>query len=228
MRLHWQRSATVRIVNFDSAKCQTAPVMELHEAIARRRMVRSFAADPLDPALLDQILLDSLRSPTAGNTRGVAWVTLEGPAQTSLYWECATDEEWRTTFSSWSTGLRRAPAVLLAYTSPEAYVNRYAETDKAPSGLGNGAEAWPIPYWYGDAAFAVMALLLSAVDSGLGACVLGNFRGEQELAVRLAIPPDWRLFCAVPLGRPDGAQHRSSSLDRPGPSLAARIHRGRW
>jgi nitroreductase len=202
--------------------------MELHQAIVRRRMVRSFAADLIDPGLLDHILLDTLRSPTAGNARGVAWVTLEGPAQTSLYWESATDEEWRSKFASWSEGLQRAPAVLLAYTSPEAYVNRYAETDKASSGLGSGADAWPIPYWYGDAAFAVMTLLLSAVDSGLGACVLGNFRGEQELAVRLAIPPGWRLFCAVLLGRPDGEQHRSASLDRPGPSLAARIHRGHW
>ena len=202
--------------------------MELHEAISKRRMVRSFATDPLDAALLDRILLDALRSPTAGNTRGVAWVALEGPTQTSLYWESTTDEEWRTKFASWADGLRRAPVVLLAYSSPDAYVTRYAEADKASSGLGEHAESWPIPYWYGDAAFAVMSVLLSAADQGLGACVLGNFRGEEQLAARLAVPAEWRLFCAVLLGRPDGDDHRSASLDRAGPSRTERIHRGRW
>ncbi len=194
--------------------------MELHEAITKRRMVRSFDPEPLAPGVLDRILLDALRSPTAGNTRGVAWVALEGPAQTSLYWDSTTDEEWRSTFSSWSSGLQRAPVVLLAYTSASAYVARYAEEDKAASGLGRHSEAWSVPYWYGDAAFAVMTVLLGAVDQGLGACVLGNFRGEEELAARLAVPPDWRLFCAVPLGRADVEDHRSGSLDRPGPTRA--------
>jgi nitroreductase len=202
--------------------------MELREAISKRRMVRSFAADPLDHALLDRILLDTLRSPTAGNTRGVAWVALEGPAQTSLYWESTTDEEWRTRFASWADGLRRAPTVLLAYTSPDAYLARYAEADKASSGLGDDPESWPIPYWYGDAGCAVMTVLLSAVDQGLGACVLGNFRGEERLAARLAVPPGWRFFCAVLLGRPDGEDHRSASLDRPGLTPLERIHRGHW
>ena len=118
--------------------------------------------------------------------------------------------------------------VLLAYTSPDAYVARYSEGDKAVSGLGAGQEAWPVPYWVGDAAFAVMAVLLGAVDAGLGACILGTFRGEAALAERLGVPGGWRLFCAVLLGRPDGRDHRSASLDRAGPGTAERIHHVRW
>ncbi len=105
---------------------------------------------------------------------------------------------------------------------------RYGEPDKSGSGLGDGPERWPVPYWIGDAAFGVMAVLLEAVDAGLGACILGAFRGEAELAARLGVPTEWRLFCAVVLGRPDGNDHRSPSLDRPGPTDAERIHRGRW
>ena len=62
-----------------------------------------------------------------------------------------------------------------------------------------------------------MSVLLGAVDAGLGACILGSFRGESELAGALGVPEGWRLFCAVALGRPDGHDHRSASLDRPGP-----------
>jgi nitroreductase len=202
--------------------------MELHEAIRRRAMVRSFSSEPVGAGVVDRLLDAALRSPTAGNTGGTAWVVLEGPAQTSAYFDATTDEDWRRNYSNWSEGLQRAPVVLLAYASPEAYVARYAEPDKREAGLGEGDEAWPMPYWYGDAAFGVMAVLLGAVDAGLGATILGTFRGEEELARRLDVPGGWRLFCAVLLGHPDGRDHRSASLDRPRPRRAARVHRGRW
>ena len=202
--------------------------MELHDVIRRRAMVRSFSAEPVDPGVVDRILADALRSPTAGNTGGTAWVVLEGPEQTAAYFGATTDEEWRHAYRDWSEGLARAPVVLLAYMSPGSYLARYAEADKVAAGLGTGEDAWPVPYWVGDAAFGVMAVLLGAVDAGLGACILGTFRGEDELAVRLGVPGAWKLFCAVLLGHPDGGDHRSASLDRAGPSKAARIHRGRW
>ncbi len=191
-------------------------------------MVRSFSAEPLDPAVVDEILHAALRSPTAGNTGGTAWVVLEGPEQTAAYFEASTDTAWRARNRDRMEGLVRAPVVLLAYASPEAYVSRYAEADKSASGLGAGAEQWPVPYWYGDAAFGVMAVLLGAVDAGLGACIIGTFRGEAELATRLGVPAGWRLFCAVVLGRPDGHDRRSPSLDRPHPDSPARVHRARW
>jgi len=191
-------------------------------------MVRSFSSRPVDRSEVDRILLAALRSPTAGNTKGTAWVVLEGPEQTARYFDATTDETWRNHYKEWSDGLARAPVVLLAYTSPDTYVARYAEVDKAAAGLGDSEAAWPVPYWIGDAAFGVMAVLLGAVDAGLGACILGTFRGEAELGARLDVPAGWRLFCAVLLGHPDGLDHRSASVDRVGPTASERIHRGRW
>jgi nitroreductase len=191
-------------------------------------MVRSFATTPVDPAVVDRIVLQALRSPTAGNAGGTAWVVLEGPAQTSLYFDATTDESWRSEHPQWHAGLSRAPVVLLAYASSESYVDRYGEHDKAGSGLGEGPERWPVPYWTGDAAFGVMAALLGAVDAGLGTCILGAFRGEAELARVLGVPDEWRLFCAVVVGHPDGNDRRSPSLDRPLPPRSTRLHRGRW
>jgi nitroreductase len=204
--------------------------MDLQEAIRRRAMVRSFATDPVDPVVLQTIMQAALRAPSAGNTAGTSWVILEGPAETSLYWQATTDEVWRTT-SARSPGLRRAPVILLAYASASAYVARYAEADKEGSGsLGLDAAEWPVPYWLGDAAFGVMTVLLCAVEAGLGACVLGNFRGEKALASALGVPEAeaWSLFCAVLLGHPDGDDRPSSSLDRPKPDPDQRVHRGSW
>ena len=41
---------------------------------------------------------------------------------------------------------------------------------------------WVVPYWYVDAAFATMTLLLGATEAGIGAAFLGNFRGEDRAA----------------------------------------------
>ena len=202
--------------------------MEFHEVVRRRAMVRSFSSEAVDRPILDRILQAALRSPTAGNTGGTAWVVLEGDGETAAYWEATTDQAWRRRNPERYEGLRRAPVVLLAYSCADLYVARYGEPDKPASRLGKGAEHWPVPYWIGDAAFGVMVVLLGAVEAGLGACILGSFRGEAELADAFGVPPGWRLFCAVALGRPDGAGHPSPSLGRPLPPASERIHRGGW
>jgi nitroreductase len=206
--------------------------MEIGEAIVRRRMVRSFATEPLDAALVDRLLADPLRAPSAGNTRGVSWLVLTGP-ETEVYWRHATTEAWRRDSDRYP-GLSRAPVVALSMCSPAAYVERYGEADKASSGLGppesggGGAAAWTVPYWYGDAAFSVMALLLGATANGIATAFLGTFRGEEPLLAALGVPGGWRLFGTVLLGRPDGRDHRSPSLARPPGVGVGTVHRGRW
>jgi nitroreductase len=207
--------------------------VELHEAIRRRVMVRSFSPDPVDPEVVELLVEAALRAPTAGNTGGTQWVILTRPEEVAAYWSATTDAQWQARSARWP-GLRQAPVVLLAYASASAYVSRYAESDKAPSASGPGPElgvspeGWPVPYWTGDAAFGVMTVLLAAVDAGLGACFLGNFRGEAALATQLGVAEGWHLFGSVVLGHPDGHDHASPSLSRPRPGLEARVHRGRW
>ena len=205
--------------------------MEVTEAIRQRRMVRSFAADPVDPELLDRLLDASLRGPSAGNTQGVAWVLLCGP-ETAAYWQHATTAEWRSGSERYA-GMSRAPVVALSLCSPTAYVERYGEPDKEGSGLGpsedgDGTGSWPIPYWFGDAGCSTMLLLLGATAAGLGAAFLGNFRGEGELLDALDVPAGWRLFGAVLIGAPDGKDHPSGSRGRRPTTGAGAVHRSRW
>ena len=207
--------------------------MDFREALAARRMVRSFSSQQLPPGVAERMLDDALRAPTAGHSCGTAWVLLMGADETGRYWSSTTTPEWRKRSARWE-GLSRAPVVALSYTNPSTYVERYGEEDKRRSGLGpagdggGGEAAWAVPYWYGDAAFSVMTLLLAATVEGLGASFLGNFRGEERLAATLGVPTSWRLFGAVALGYPDGGDRRSASLERRRPERASRIHRGRW
>jgi nitroreductase len=210
--------------------------MELTEVLRHRQMVRSFADRDVELGVVNRLVRDALRSPSAGNTGGTAFLLLAGGDETAQYWRHATTEDWRGR-SARFPGLSRAPVILLSLAWPAAYVRRYGEPDKVAAGLGPGSAgaagpvgeaAWPVPYWFGDAAFATMAVLLGAVDTGLGAAFLGNFRGEEPLLGALGVPDGWRLFGAVLLGHPDGNDHRSASLGRQGPRPADRVHRGRW
>lgn len=206
--------------------------MELHDAIRRRAMVRSFDGRPIDEGVLTSLLADALTAPSAGNTGGTAWVSLVGHDETGRYWQHASTPQWRRQSKRWP-GLSRAPVVLLSLCCPDAYVARYGEPDKAGSGLGprgsggGGTEAWPIPYWFGDAAFETLLVLLGAASAGLGACFLGNFRGEADLLQVLGVPAEWRLFGTVLLGHPDGQDQPSASLARPRPDWR-RVHAGGW
>ena len=190
-------------------------------------MVRGFSGRPPSPELLETILSRALRAPSAGNTGGWDMVVLVGPEETSVFWEKTTTDGWRETARRWP-GLQKAPVVILLYAHPQAYVDRYAEADKDGADLGTGQDAWPIPYWFVDCGFAALLLLLAAVDAGLGACFLGNFRGEAALALSLGVPPGRRLLGAVVMGEPGGADPPSPSLARGRRRADLVVHRGGW
>jgi nitroreductase len=199
--------------------------MELTEAIRRRRMTRSFSDRPLPDGMVDRILADALRSPSAGNTQGADFVVLEGPAETDRYWKATTDEVWRRDARRYE-GLHRAPVVVLAYADPDRYVRRYQEPDKARP---DGADVtWVVPFWFVDVAFATMTLLLRAAEEEVGAAFLGNFRGEAELGSVLGVPKHMVCMGAVLLGQPATPDPPSSSLRRQRRPFDETVHRGRW
>ncbi len=198
--------------------------MELTEAVRRRHMTRNFTGAPLDRSVLDVLLSDALSAPSAGNTQGRDLVVLEGPAETGRFWSATTDEAWRKRSRRFE-GLSRAPVVVLPFSDPNAYAERYREPDKARR---DGAIEWVVPYWHVDAAFLVMTLLLGASDRGIGSAFLGNFRGEEPLCDVLGVPPGMRWLGAVLLGEPARPDPPSTSTTRPRRTLSDSVHRGSW
>ncbi len=189
-------------------------------------MTRSFRTDPLPEGLLDDMVDLASRAPSAGKTQGWHAVTLEGD-DTAVFWDITLPEDRRATFR-WQR-LIDAPVILLPFADPQAYVDRYAEPDKARTGLGAGADAWPVPYWTIDASMAVMTLLLAAEDAGLGALFFGVFRGEAQLRETLGVPDHLELLGALALGFAadvDDGAGRSSARPRRRPDQI--ISRGRW
>lgn len=200
--------------------------MDYREVVRRRRMVRSFTDEPVDPELLDQLLADALRAPSAGNSQGTDLIVLEGHDQTARFWDVTLPVERRAGFA-WP-GLLRAPVLVIPLADPSRYVARYAEPDKAATGLGAGDDAWPVPYWTVDTAFVAMSLLHGVVDAGLGALFFGIFRNEEELLARLGVPPGRRPIGAIALGHPDGDDRPGRSSGRARRPFDEVVHRGGW
>ena len=141
-------------------------------------MVRSFRRDRVPQVVLDRVLDAGRRAPSAGHSQGWAFMVLEGEEQTAQYWDTTfPDPGARATFAF--PGLFDAPVLILPLAHADAYVARYAEPDKAATGLGQSADAWPVPYWTVDTSFAAMLMLLAAVDEGLGALFFGIFSGAS-------------------------------------------------
>ncbi len=189
-------------------------------------MTRAFQSTAVDDAVIDELVDLAGRAPSAGKTQGWHLVVLSG-ADTARFWDITLPEERRARFR-WQH-LLDAPVIALPFADPEAYVARYAEPDKARSGLGESADDWPTPYWTVDASMAVMTLLLAAEDRGLGALYFGVFRGEAELRAALGVPERLELLGAIALGYPLAeAEQSGRSSGRPRRRPDEIIHRDGW
>ncbi len=199
--------------------------MQFAEVVKARHMVRAFTTEPVPAAVLERILDLAVRVPAAGNTQGLDLVVLEGE-QTSRYWDASLTAERRARFP-WP-GLLNAPVLIIPVSSPSAYVERYGETDKAHTGLGESETQWSVPYWYVDSAFSAMVTLLAAVDEGLGAVFFGQFEHEDAIKLALGIPADRRPVGTIALGYGADDQRRSLSAQRGRRPVEEILHRGHW
>ena len=181
------------------ARGQYGSGMEFQDVVQRRRMVRDFSDEPVARPILDQLMANVTRTPSAGYSQGFAFVVLTDPGQRRLFWETTSGPDWRG--ESESVPLTRAPVVIIPLAHKQAYLDRYALPDKVHTPLFDEAQ-WPAPYWDIDTGFGVMMILLTAVDLGLGALFFGIFAGEQALMDILGVPEGYRPIGAIALGHP--------------------------
>lgn len=200
--------------------------MEFSEVVRRRRMVRNFEDRPVPGDVLDRVLDAGRRAPSAGNSQGFDFVVLEGPAETARYWDCTLPPSERRDQFGWQ-GLLRAPVLVIPLADEHAYLRRYSEPDKADTGLGASAQLWPVPYWTVDTSFAAMAMLLAAVDEGLGAVFFGIFSGQAALLAQLGVPEGHEPIGTIALGWP-APDEPGLSASRPRRPLGDIAHRGHW
>jgi nitroreductase len=198
--------------------------LDFADVVRSRRMVRAFADVPVAREVVDAVLDAGLRAPSAGFSQGWAFVVLEGQEQTAPFWELTAPRV--ATGARWDRR-KRAPVLVLPLAHRQAYLDRYAEADKAALGADPVA-AWHVPYWTVDTAFATMTMLLAATDAGLGALFFALGRDDRELLAHLGVPEGYEAIGAIALGWPGDGDIRSGSLARGRRPRRDTVHYGRW
>ena len=196
--------------------------MEFDEVLARRRMVRNYTDEPIDPASLERVLDAARRAPSAGHSQGQSFVVVTDPAIRERIAELADEPAYVSMgFDPW---ISRAPVHVVVCVSEEIYRSRYRETDKR--GPDEDEHPWPVPYWWVDAGASLMLVLIAAVNEGLAAGFLGS-HSLPALKRELGIPDHVSPIGVVTIGHaaPD---RRSGSLARGRRPVDETVHRERW
>ena len=178
--------------------------MDFRDILDKRRMVRNYTDQPVDPDALDRIIDAAIRTPSAGFSQGQRFVVVtDKNTRAAIAGATGEDEYLEMGFDPW---ISRAPVHIIICTDKQAYVERYEQPDK--SGIGE----WTVPYWWVDAGASLMAILYAAVDEGLAAGLLGTHAADDLHSI-LGIPPDILIAGIVTLGHP-APDRKSSSIGR--------------
>ncbi len=197
---------------------------EFGRLVKGRKMTRSFTDEPVAPEIVDRILDLARRGPSAGKTESLHFLVLEGD-DVARYWDTTLAPEKRPAFP-WPH-LLDAPVLVVPWVEPGAYVRRYAEPDKASTGLGAAEDAWSVPYWWVDGGAAAMTVLLAVEDEGLGALLFGLFEHEDAVRAAFGVPDGFRAIGAIAIGHP-APDRPSMSAGRVRPGFDEVVHRGGW
>jgi nitroreductase len=197
--------------------------MELDEVLRRRRMVRRFTAEPVPAADVDRLVAAALRTPSAGFTQGYHLLVLTAADDRARFWASTAYTPPTQAHAERAERLHAAPVLIVPTCSEEAYRRRYAQPDK----LATEGD-WSVPYWYVDAAFASMLVLLEAVDLGLGALFMGLAPGAPaRLRDAFGVPADFEPIGVILVGHrpPDLAVGTRAERRRPAGEM---VSVGRW
>jgi nitroreductase len=195
--------------------------MEFQDVIRKRKMVRSFEDRPVDHAIVERMLANAQRAPSAGFSQGWAFLALEGP-DAKRYW----DELWPGKAEFGWPDMFNAPVIIVCLSNKSHYLSRYAMPDKGWT--DRDEKRWPVPYWDVDTGMAALNILLTAVDAGLGAVFFGVF-DQAKLRETFGIPAEYTAVGTIAIGHPKPKDRPSPSLKNVGRRPAQDVvHRGKW
>lgn len=201
--------------------------MEFREVVRKRKMVRSFSDEPVDPEAVRRIMDVARRGPSGGFSQGVEFVVVFDP-ETRRKLADPADEVME--ISGHHNFVAQAQVHIVICVSPEIYKARYREPDKMKVVADiDEDDLWVVPYWYADAGAAMLLVMLAAVDEGLSAAFVGG--DADQLHELLGIPRDFIPIGIALLGHaaPDADQFGDvSAAPRQRRPYGDVVHHERW
>ena len=162
--------------------------------IRRRRMVRHYTDQPLEPELIERILHNAVRAPSAGFSQGWAFLVLTEAEDRARFWPFVPTRVEQT------PTMQDAPLVVVPMAHKAKYLQRYAEPDE--DWQTRAQARYSAPYWHIDTGMAALMMLLTAVDEGLGACLFSIVPEHLDgLRREFRIPDEYAPVGGGPRGR---------------------------
>jgi nitroreductase len=201
--------------------------VEFKDVVRKRKMVRSFADEPVDPEVIRRILDVARRAPSAGFSQGVEFVVVTDQ-ETRHKIAAPADEIFAR--SGHHNFVAQAPVHVVVCVSPEIYRERYRQPDKMKVVADIDEDTlWSVPYWYTDAGAAMQLLLMAAVEEGIAAGFVGV--SADQLRELLGIPQEYLPIGIALLGHaaPDAGEFGDVSARRvPRRPYEEIVHEGYW
>jgi nitroreductase len=191
--------------------------VEFQDVVRKRRMIRRFKEDqPVPTEIVDRILRNATRGPSAGFSQGQAFLVLEGD-DLAKFWALRPS----------GNGVSTAPLLIVPFAAKGVYLDRYALPDK---GWEDRDEArWPVPFWYIDTGMATLLILQTVVDEGLGALYFGIMPEDVAPFRELyGVPAEYEPIGAIAIGYADEEKQSGSPRTRKRFPLDEVVHYGRW
>ncbi|MDE6204297.1 MAG: nitroreductase family protein [Lachnospiraceae bacterium] len=161
--------------------------MTAKECIKGRRSIRKFKTDPVDHALLSEIIETASYSPSWKHTQITRYIAVEGDLKDKIGAECTS------AYPRNGEIITNAP-LLVAVT----FIKGRSGFERDGSYSTPKEGSWQMF----DAGAACEAFCLAAYEKGLGSVIMGIF-DEAKAASYLNIPEERELAALIPVGYPD-------------------------
>jgi len=152
--------------------------MEFQELVRKRRMVRAFRPDPVPEELVQKLLGNAVRAPSAGNLQPWEFIVVRDDETKRRLAKAALSQMF----------LAEAPVVIVTCRDVERNAWHYGDRGR---------------HFYSllDVSCATMMILLTASNEGLGACWVGAYH-DEEVSRILALPEHVRPVALISVGWP--------------------------
>ncbi len=164
--------------------------MEFDKVVKKRKMIRRYErSKPIPKPIIDKLIENAHRAPSAGHTQVQEFVIVTDPSVKSKLAEAALGQDQ----------VKEASTLIVVCSNFSRSLSRYGN---------RGKEFYSII----DGAFSSMLILLSSVNEGLGACFVGAFQ-DNKIAKILNLPNHVKPIGIVTLGYPAEKPGRFERMD---------------
>ena len=161
--------------------------MNAKECIRERRSIRKFKDQPVDHALLSEIVETASYAPSWKHTQIARYIAVEGELKDKIGAECTS------AYPGNGEIIARAP-MLIAVT----FIKGRSGFERDGSFSTSKGADWQVF----DAGIAAQTFCLAAWDKGIGSVIMGIF-DEAKAASLLNLHEDRILAALIPVGYPD-------------------------